>query len=84
MHQSEEQKGSAYKAIQVEASIIEVDVGIGSLAEPRQSATRVVDEREGVHDYKEVNQQISENENQMIRWGWGFCIRFTDSKYRSG
>jgi len=44
------QKGSAYKAIQVEASIIEVDVGIGSLAEPRKSATRVVDEREGVHD----------------------------------
>jgi len=44
------QKGSAYKAIQVEASFIEVDVGIGSLAEPRKSATRVVDEREGVHD----------------------------------
>lgn len=48
--QRKKQKGSAYKAIQVEASIIEVDVGIGSLAEPRKSATRVVDEREGVHD----------------------------------
>lgn len=45
--QKKKQKGSAYKAIQVEAS---VDVGIGSLAEPRKSATRVVDEREGVHD----------------------------------